>query len=374
MNSNFLVKNETFDVVIELGKAPSKIGEGIYKQNCLFAGLDKQSVYHPIGHVIKNSSYYYKYYKEMNWSSFIIPYEGRPYVGKLNNNNVKLSFYATPCIKKDGVIFINFLEEGTAKDILGKAARSAIGVHDDGTIELYTTYDKITLEQLALRMPNCVDILNLDGGGSVSPASGLERRTSSAIIINKGGSMKYFEDFTRMSSGYGKRISPISGKEEFHSGIDLVKKHQGDIKCIVGGKVVHAKMAEKFTGVGGYGNAVCIIDKNKNLHLYGHLHEIKCKENDNVIEGDIIGTQGNTGQSAGSHLHYEIRSKSLPTFGWGFHIDPIAYLNKYFSDIPKDWKQEGLEYLQKEYGISKDWKSTDTVDLGLLGTILRRKK
>ena len=188
---------------------------------------------------------------------------------------------------------------------------------------------------------------------------------------------KYFSDFIKISSPYGKRTSPISGKEEFHSGIDLVKKHQGEIYCIVSGKVVFANFAEKGTGLGGYGNSVCVVDSNNHLHLYGHLDKVIVKENTNVEKGAILGTQGNTGQSAGSHLHYEVRTKTSPTFGWGFHTDPIKYLDDFFKVLPsqqKSWKQEGLEFLQKEYGMSKDWKETDLVDMGTLGTIFRRMK
>jgi murein DD-endopeptidase MepM/ murein hydrolase activator NlpD len=188
---------------------------------------------------------------------------------------------------------------------------------------------------------------------------------------------KYFNDFIKMSSPYGKRKSPISGLEEFHSGVDLVKKDKEEIYCIVSGKVVFSKFADKGTGVGGYGNAVCVVDSNNHLHLYGHLDKIMAKEGSILEKGDCVGTQGNTGQSAGSHLHYEVRTKVTPSFGWGFHTDPIKYLDTFFKELPAEtqtWKEEGLEFLQKEYGISKDWKSTDTVNLGLLGTILRRKK
>jgi murein DD-endopeptidase MepM/ murein hydrolase activator NlpD len=188
---------------------------------------------------------------------------------------------------------------------------------------------------------------------------------------------KYFSDFIKMSSPYGKRKSPISGLEEFHSGVDLVKKDKEEIYCIVSGKVVFSKFADKGTGVGGYGNAVCVVDSNNHLHLYGHLDKIMAKEGSILEKGDCVGTQGNTGQSAGSHLHYEVRTKVTPSFGWGFHTDPIKYLDTFFKELPAEtqtWKEEGLEFLQKEYGISKEWKSTDTVNLGLLGTILRRKK
>jgi len=186
--------------------------------------------------------------------------------------------------------------------------------------------------------------------------------------------IKHFETYNKLTSPYGKRISPISGKEEFHTGIDIVKKHQGDILSTTDGHVIYAKFADKGTGLGGFGNTVCIIDSNKHMHLYGHLDSIKVKENQLVKKGDCIGTQGNTGQSTGSHLHYEVRTKTSPSFGWGFHTDPISYLNNYYSNETKDWKQDGLEYLQKEFDISKEWKSTDVVDIGTLGIILSRIK
>jgi len=187
--------------------------------------------------------------------------------------------------------------------------------------------------------------------------------------------IKHFESYLRVTSPYGKRKSPITGKEEFHSGVDVVKANIGDILVTVPGTVVFAKFADKGTGVGGFGNVVCVVDENNHLHLYGHLDSVSCKVNQTVKKGDVIGKQGNTGQSAGSHLHYEIRTKASPSFGWGFHTDPIAYLDKYENEEKaKDWKQQGLEYLQKEAGISASWKPTDAVDIGTLGTILKRLK
>lgn len=187
--------------------------------------------------------------------------------------------------------------------------------------------------------------------------------------------IRHFETYTKITSPYGKRISPISGKEEFHTGIDVVKKHQGAVLATTSGVVTYAGEGATGTGLGGFGNVVCIVDKNKHLHLYAHLDHVNCKKDDKVLKDQTIGTQGNTGKSAGSHLHYEIRSKDKPSYGWGFHIDPIKYLDEFYGQpIQKDWKQEGLEYLQKEYRLSDMWKATDSVDLGLLGTILKRLK
>jgi hypothetical protein len=103
------LKPEDLDLLIEVGKTPSQIkpDDALYYQNCLFAGLDKANKYWPIGHVIKDGKYYQKYYKELPWSAFIIPFEGRPYVGQIQGTDYKLAFLSTPGIKKDGKVFIN---------------------------------------------------------------------------------------------------------------------------------------------------------------------------------------------------------------------------------------------------------------------------
>ncbi len=379
------LRPEDLDLLIEVGKAPSQIkpDDALYYQNCLFAGLDKANKYWPIGHVIKDGKYYQKYYKELPWSAFIIPFEGRPYVGQIQGTDYKLAFMSTPGIKKDGKVFINSKAENTAPDILRSTKRSAIGVLPDGTIRLYTTHDNITLQQLAERMSDCVDILNLDGGGSVSPTNGWERPTSSALIVRKGVPMtiKYFETYDRLTSPFGERVHPITGKKHFHSGIDLVKEDKGPVFATVPGEVIFAQFAPTGSGLGGFGNTVCVLDKNGHVHIYAHLDSIRAALKQKVDKGTLLGTQGNTGQSAGSHLHYEVRSKSTPSFGWRSHVNPTQYLDKYWAEVEaeeaakkKDWRQEGLEFLQKNYGISADWKATDPVDMGTLGIILSRRK
>lgn len=193
--------------------------------------------------------------------------------------------------------------------------------------------------------------------------------------------MGHFDGY-RITSQYGNRISPISKQPEKHTGIDLAKAHQGDIFAFVEGNCVHASFAQSGTGLGGFGYTVCIVDKNGYLHLYGHLDSCCVNVNDKVKKGQLVGKQGNTGQSAGSHLHYEIRSQSSPSYGWRMDVDPTAYLDKYYAQEPKpapakvsnDWKEAGLKFLQEEYGIDKKWKATDEVDFGTLGAILSRKE
>jgi murein DD-endopeptidase MepM/ murein hydrolase activator NlpD len=150
--------------------------------------------------------------------------------------------------------------------------------------------------------------------------------------------MNHFDGY-RVTSQYGIRISPISKKEEFHSGIDLAKTHQADIQAFTDGKVIYSDFAPMGTGLGGFGNTVLIQDVKCCLHLYGHLDSVAVKVNDQVKKGQTIGKQGNTGQSAGSHLHYEVRTTSTPSFGWKTHTNPTEYLDKFYAEEkPKEVK------------------------------------
>lgn len=211
--------------------------------------------------------------------------------------------------------------------------------------------------------------------------------------------MNFYQGY-RVSSPFGNaRVNPVTGVNEVHRGIDLLKGDRADIGAFVEGKVIFAEFAQGGSGAGGFGNAVLILDKNGCVHLYGHLHSIAVKVGDVVARGQVIGKQGSTGQSSGSHLHYEVRAKSSPSFGWGTSIDPTDYLTKYYategtdanepedsavdasvqSDTPspkpvEQWKLVGLKYLQDNYKLSSIWKATDPVDLGTLGTILSRMK
>lgn len=157
--------------------------------------------------------------------------------------------------------------------------------------------------------------------------------------------MKNYRGY-RVTSGYGPRQSPISGKQEFHTGIDLVLSHQAPIASFTSGTVVHAQMGLTGSGFGGFGHVVAIQDEYGCLHMYAHLDQIKVGAGQRVRVGEVVGTQGNTGKSTGSHLHYEVRRQTKPSFGYGSHTDPVVYLEDYarkgrgnlaaYRDVPAD--------------------------------------
>jgi septal ring factor EnvC (AmiA/AmiB activator) len=147
----------------------------------------------------------------------------------------------------------------------------------------------------------------------------------------------------RVSSPYGQRNDPFTGAPTFHAGIDLVKSHQAPIYAFLPGKVVHAQMGVAGSGFGNYGNVVAVQDQYGALHCYCHLASIALKVGATVDSGDIVGRQGTTGRSTGSHLHYEVRIKSTPSYGYGYHTDPVRYLKQYI-----DKETEEMDELHKQ--------------------------
>ncbi|RST60030.1 M23 family metallopeptidase [Siminovitchia terrae] len=138
----------------------------------------------------------------------------------------------------------------------------------------------------------------------------------------------------RISSSYGWRLDPIRGGREFHSGIDLVKADREPIFAFTDGTVLFAGMGRSGTGLGGYGNVVVVKDRNGCAHLYAHLARTKAIKGTFINKDQIIGYQGATGRVTGSHLHYEIRKKTTPSYGWSANheqstLPPIHYLQSY---------------------------------------------
>ncbi|MBN3522262.1 peptidoglycan DD-metalloendopeptidase family protein [Paenibacillus apiarius] len=138
--------------------------------------------------------------------------------------------------------------------------------------------------------------------------------------------------FTRVTSPYGWRNDPFNGKKVCHTGVDLVKSHQAPIHAFTGGEVVHAGMGAAGSGFGGFGNVVAVKDSNGYLQCYAHLDSISVAAGQIIQAGQELGTQGTTGLSTGSHLHYEVRSTASPSFGFGRHTDPGCYLSSCFSE------------------------------------------
>jgi murein DD-endopeptidase MepM/ murein hydrolase activator NlpD len=145
-------------------------------------------------------------------------------------------------------------------------------------------------------------------------ASALEAKKNRIKNYYKGGKlgMPLKSDY-RLSSPFGYRIHPISGKKKLHSGMDMAAPKGTPIYAAETGVVT---VAQSWSG---YGNCI-IIDHGGGLWtLYGHLSVIQVKKGETVKRGEKIGLVGSTGQSTGNHLHFEVRKNAEP-------VNPASYL------------------------------------------------
>ena len=107
-------------------------------------------------------------------------------------------------------------------------------------------------------------------------------------------------DHYYVSSPYGPRKHPVTGKYRMHHGIDLAGTWQENVSVSADGTVV-------FAGYhGSFGKVIRIKHNYGIMTTYGHLAKINVRRGDLVNEGQVIGKMGRTGKVKGAHLHYEI--------------------------------------------------------------------
>ena len=116
-----------------------------------------------------------------------------------------------------------------------------------------------------------------------------------------------------VSSRFGYRISPFTGKREIHRGIDISGKVGNHISAVASGIV---KRAGNY---GHYGNLVEIKHADGYRTLYAHNSHLLVRKNDMVKKGQRIALLGNTGRSTGPHLHFEVLKN-------GKRIDPQIFI------------------------------------------------
>lgn len=146
------------------------------------------------------------------------------------------------------------------------------------------------------------------------------------------------EDLTSTAGGFGWRIHPIHKIQKFHAGMDFVAKPGTPIYATGDGRVTFADYATN-----GYGMHVVIDHGYDYETLYAHLSKLEVKVGQRVKRGDVIGLVGNTGLSAGPHLHYEVHKGGEP-------VDPA---NFFFNDLSPEEYARMIE-LSRNAGQSLD--------------------
>lgn len=136
-------------------------------------------------------------------------------------------------------------------------------------------------------------------GGVDLPEPSPERNLTVRVIDTAGPCQARPVDGA-VTSPYGYRVHPISGRWLLHSGIDFGARSGTPIRACRGGTVVRASW------YGGYGNAT-IIDHGGGMQtLYGHQSAFAVGVGTRVVAGQHIGNVGSTGNSTGPHLHFEV--------------------------------------------------------------------
>jgi len=116
-----------------------------------------------------------------------------------------------------------------------------------------------------------------------------------------------------MSSTYGQRVDPFSGKMAWHAGVDFAGKSKSDVIAVASGVVTYAGKRS------GYGQMVEINHGDGFVTRYGHHSEVLVAVGDIVKKGQVIGKMGSSGRSTGPHVHYEVLKN-------GRHVDPTRYV------------------------------------------------
>ena len=136
-----------------------------------------------------------------------------------------------------------------------------------------------------------------------------------AVVANTNGSSSgtnFIVTTGRLSSDYGWRTHPISGKRSFHDGIDISNKEGTSILAYANGTVT------KTAWTDSYGNYI-VIDHGGGLETYYiHLSGFDVSVGDSVSGGQLIGRMGKTGSATGSHLQFEVRVNGSPVNPWDY--------------------------------------------------------
>jgi LysM repeat protein len=185
---------------------------------------------------------------------------------------------------------------------------------------LHTVYEGETLEDIALkydvrirkiiRVNQILDPNEIKQGSDLFiPGATVTLAFSKELLKNSGVPPQFAwpcRRSSRISSRFGYRKDPFTGRRAFHNGLDFAPGYGASVYASISGVVTHAGW------MGGYGRLIVIRHANGYSTRYGHLSRVRVKKGKYIRQGQQIGNVGNTGRSKGAHLHFEIRRSGKP--------------------------------------------------------------
>jgi len=188
-----------------------------------------------------------------------------------------------------------------------------------GGVNRYAHYDDIDPDGILKKTAVRMDVLTKKSyvqSKSFDEVAKLSRRAGEmASCIPAIPPMNPDRKIYRLSSSYGYRRDPFTGRTKRHTGVDFAMKPGVPIYS-TGDGVVESVKFELF----GYGNQVVIDHGFGYKTRYAHLKAVGVAEGMKVKRGECIGLSGNSGRSSGPHLHYEVLYK-------GSHVNPANYFD-----------------------------------------------
>ncbi|MGB5325206.1 MAG: M23 family metallopeptidase [Pseudomonadales bacterium] len=118
-----------------------------------------------------------------------------------------------------------------------------------------------------------------------------------------------------MSSAFGSRTDPFTGKKAWHNGVDFAGKSGSDVVAIAGGVITAAEIRY------GYGLMIEINHGNGFATRYAHNEENLVSVGDVIDKGTVVARMGSSGRSTGPHVHFEVLRNGKP-------MDPARYINR----------------------------------------------
>lgn len=138
--------------------------------------------------------------------------------------------------------------------------------------------------------------------------------SSSKVYYTGNGSLGWpVPGYSSVSSGFVTRTSPITGKTESHSGLDIPAAYGTPIVAAEGGTVTYSGW------MNGYGYTIMINHGGGITTLYGHNSSLVAKKGQTVSRGQTVAKCGSTGWSTGNHCHFSVLKN-------GTYVNPRNYL------------------------------------------------
>lgn len=167
-------------------------------------------------------------------------------------------------------------------------------ISENVTVESFEVTSDETGETVAVG-----EIIEGSGGGDIEAKEAAEGTSFAPYFVSVDPVLPV--ENGRITSRFGYRTNPVSGRYGFHTGLDLAAPEGTPVSASFYGKIIE-------TGSSDVWGKYVLMEHSDGLHTYYcHLSEIYVNEGSIIRQGETVGLVGSTGWSTGPHLHFEVR-------------------------------------------------------------------